>query len=283
MKIVKNLYHFLSKKHQTIHLDYKVNVKPRIGMSPNSILLETISKNKEIYKLKIESFKSHVNYFKEINDDSVEKDENLPTWNNKFLPGLDIVSLYGIIAYYKPQNYIEIGSGNSTKVARKSVLNNNLNTKIYSYDPYPRRNIDHLADVVVREPFENSNILEIAENLNENDILFIDNSHRVFPNSDAMVFFMELLPILKKGVIVHVHDVYLPYDYPQFMCDRFYNEQYLLAAFLLSNPQKYETIFPAFFVSKDEVLSQLLLPIWENLKIKNVEKHGGSFWFKINF
>jgi hypothetical protein len=54
-----------------------------------------------------------------------------------------------------------------------------------------------------------------------------------------------------SGVIVHVHDIYLPYDYPQFMCDRFYSEQYGLAAFLLANPDRFLTIMPNYFVSED--------------------------------
>src|SRR5690606_10841167 len=111
---------------------------------------------------------------------------------------------------------------------------------------------------------------------------FIDNSHRVFPNSDAMICFLEILPRLKKGVIVHIHDVYLPYDYPQFMCDRFYNEQYLLAAFILANPEKYKTVLPNFFISEDSELAGIIAPIWEHSNLKGVEKHGGSFWLQIN-
>lgn len=120
------------------------------------------------------------------------------------------------------------------------------------------------------------------DELGENDILFIDNSHRVFPNSDAMIFFLEILPKLKKGVIVHIHDIYLPYDYPQFMCDRFYNEQYMLAAFILANPTKYQVILPNFFISQDPELSTCIAPIWNHKNLENVERHGGSIWLKIN-
>lgn len=98
--------------------------------------------------------------------------------------------------------YIEIGSGNSTKVARKAIVENNLKTEITSIDPFPRANIDHLADSVIRKPFESlSDNKFIIESLEENDILFIDNSHRVFPNSDSMICFLELIPFLKKGLL----------------------------------------------------------------------------------
>ncbi|HRE96861.1 MAG TPA: class I SAM-dependent methyltransferase [Flavobacteriales bacterium] len=217
-----------------------------------------------------------------IQDASLEKDQNKPAWNNGFLPGLDIVGIYGMIAEYKPAKYIEIGSGNSTKVARKSITENHLKTEIISIDPFPRAAIDHLADRVIREPFENlSDSRFIVETLNENDILFIDNSHRVFPNSDAMICFLELLPFLKKGVIVHIHDIYLPYDYPQFMCDRYYNEQYMLAAFILANPDKYKTLLPNYFISEDPALAGIISPLWNHPNMCNVEKHGGSYWLQM--
>lgn len=282
---VKSVYRFLSPKFQSIHLDYKVTSQPRFHHKNRtySLLNNLINGNRQLYKDLLVSFLKHTKNIHEIKDAKNETDENNPTWNNGFLPGLDIVGIYGIIAKYKPTKYIEIGSGNSTKVARKSIKENDLNTEIISIDPFPRANIDHLADKVIREPFENlSDNSFIIESLNENDILFIDNSHRVFPNSDAMICFLELLPFLKKGVIVHIHDIYLPFDYPQFMCDRFYNEQYLLAAFILANPEKFKTILPNYFISEDAELAKLISPMWNHLNLNNVEKHGGSFWLQIS-
>jgi hypothetical protein len=145
----------------------------------------------------------------------------------------------------------------------------------------PRAEIDHLADKIIREPFENID-LKFIDELGENDILFIDNSHRILPNSDAMVFFMEVLPRLKKGVIVHIHDIYLPYDYPQFMCDRFYNEQYGLAMFLMANPEKYKTLLPNYFISEDKALAEVISPMWNHANLEGVERHGGSYWLQIN-
>ncbi len=281
---IKSVYRFLSPKFQSVHLDYKVTVQPRYGHGkpPHSLLYEIINKNRNVYEENLKSILAYTENIHLIKDASLEKNEDKPTWNNNFLPGLDIVGIYGIIAKYKPAQYIEIGSGNSTKVARKAIKENQLNTKITSIDPYPRANIDHLADKVIREPFENiSNNKFIIDSLNENDILFIDNSHRVFPNSDATICFLELLPYLKKGVIVHIHDIYLPYDYPQFMCDRFYNEQYMLAAFILANPEKYRTILPNFFISEDKELSKTIAPIWNHPNLENIEKHGGSYWLQI--
>ncbi len=279
------MYKFLSPKFQSVHLEYKVSPKPRWGHGnpAHTLLFDSINANRSLYKSQLESFLKYIDRIHGIKDSVTETDENNPAWNNGFLPGLDMVGIYGIIAEYKPARYIEIGSGNSTKVARKAIRENNLSTEIISIDPFPRANIDHLADRVIREPFENlSDNKFIVESLNENDILFIDNSHRVFPNSDAMICFLELLPFLKKGVIVQIHDVYLPFDYPQFMCDRFYNEQYMLAAFLLANPQKFQTILPNYFISEDAELAKIISPVWDHPNLREVEKHGGSFWLRIN-
>ncbi len=283
-KKIKSAYQFLSPKFQSIHLDYKVAPKPRYGHgnTAHPLLLDLINKNRFEYKHLLQSFLNYSESIHNIKDANQETDENNPSWNNGFLPGLDIIGIYGMMAIYKPATYIEIGSGNSTKVARKSCIENKLHTEIVSIDPFPRANIDHLADKVIRMPFEDlSDNKFIVESLHENDILFIDNSHRVFPNSDAMICFLELLPFLKKGVIVHIHDIYLPYDYPQFMCDRFYNEQYMLAAFILANPEKFKPILPNYFISEDSELAEVISPIWNHPNMSNVERHGGSFWLQI--
>lgn len=282
---LRSLYHFISPKFQSVHLDYKVNTVPRYGHGkpPHQMLYSIIDQNRKEYQENLEFFLQFTDRFQSIKETSVEIDPDRIAWNNGFLPGLDVIGIYGLISRYKPQNYLEIGSGNSTKVARKAITENKLATKITSIDPFPRANIDHLADTVIREPFENiKDNRYIVEMLNENDILFIDNSHRVFPNSDATICFLELLPYLKKGVIVHIHDIYLPYDYPQDMCDRFYNEQYVLAAFVLADPKKYKPILPNFFISEDAELAGLIAPVWEHPNLKNVERHGGSFWIRIS-
>ena len=280
--MIRNIYRFLSPKFQTLFLDYKVEMKPRYGHGRPA--------HKELYKVINEKRNEYEEFFKKalLYKDNIQKikksdndsDVNNPTWNNGFLPGLDIIGIYSMLAINNPNKYIEVGSGNSTKVVHKSKKENNLNTKIISIDPEPRAEIDHLADTVIRKPFEDVDYRKILE-LEENDILFIDNSHRILPNSDSMVFYLEILPKLKKGVIVHIHDIYLPYDYPQFMCDRFYSEQYGLAMYLLANPEKYEPILPNYFIFEDKELSKLVEPFWEHENLKGVEQHGGSFWLKI--
>lgn len=280
--MIKSIYRFLSPKFQTLFSDYKVDMKPRYGHGkpPHKELYTIINENREVYKEFLNKALLHKEKIQEIKKTGEDTDVNNPTWNNGFLPGLDIIGIYSMLAINNPKKYIEVGSGNSTKVAFKAKKENNLETEIISIDPMPRAEIDHLADKVIRKPFEEIDYNTILA-LEENDILFIDNSHRILPNSDAMVFFLEILPKLKKGVIVHIHDIYLPYDYPQFMCDRFYTEQYGLAMFLLANPEKYNTILPNYFISEDKELSEMLIPFWNHSNLKGVETHGGSFWLEI--
>jgi predicted O-methyltransferase YrrM len=280
--MLKSLYRYLSPRFQTLFLEYKVDFRPRYGhgLPAHAGLLEIIEKQRDTYRFWLEKINENSAALQNIKKRSDEKDASLPGWNNGFLPGLDIMALYTIIATTQPKRYVEVGSGNSTKVACKAIQDHGLNTKITSIDPYPRAEIDHLAHEVVRKPFESVDTQWLAE-LEAGDILFIDNSHRMLPNSDATVFFLETLPALRPGVIVHIHDIYLPFDYPQFMCDRFYSEQYGLAIAVLANPARYKTIFPAYFVSEDASLREMIAGIWQHPHLEGVERHGGSYWLEI--
>lgn len=282
MSLIKNLYRFFSPKYQNAFLDYPVELKPRYGhgLPAHTQLYQLIDENRQIYENYLRRFFTYKQNFISIKRNDQQPDEYEPFWNNNFLPGLDIVSIYGFLAELKPKRYIEVGSGNSTKVAYKAIKDQQLPTKITSIDPFPRATIDKLSDEIIRMPFEKTD-LSMLDVLEENDILFIDNSHRSLPNSDATVFFLEVLPRLRKGVIVHIHDIYIPYDYPQDMCDRLYNEQYLLACFILANHSRYKTILPNYFVSQDKELSKILADVWNNPQLSGVETHGGSYWLQI--
>jgi hypothetical protein len=279
--MLKKIYKFFSSRYQTLFLDYKVEMKPRYGHGkpPHQALYNIIDQHRSVYTDLLSEAMGFEKFITEIKVSGSQPDRSQPVWNNGFLPGLDIIGIYTLIAKYKPARYIEVGSGNSTKVAYKAKRDHALAMEITSIDPMPRAEIDHLADRVIRQPFENTD-LTLLDELQENDVLFVDNSHRILPNSDAMVFFMDILPRLKPGVIVHIHDIYLPYDYPQFMCDRAYSEQYGLAFYLLANAQKYQPLFPAYFISEDKELASLIEPLWQRENLKTVERHGGSFWLR---
>lgn len=281
--MLRNLAKFFHPRFQTLFLEYKVQFKPRYGhgLPAHPRLLEIIEANRQEYAGWMEKIMEQAPHLQTIKKLIDETDPSQPGWNNGFLPGLDVMALYTILAKTKPARYVEVGSGNSTQVAHKAVQDHELDTRIISIDPFPRAQIDHLADEIIRKPFEAADTGWLAS-LEPGDILFIDNSHRMLPNSDATVFFLETLPSLRPGVIVHIHDIYIPFDYPQFMCDRFYSEQYGLAINLLANPQRYQPIFPAYFISEDPTLREMIAPIWEHPNLQGVERHGGSFWLRVS-
>ena len=94
------------------------------------------------------------------------------------------------------------------------------------------------------------------------DVLFLDGSHRAFTGSDATVFFCDVLPRIAAGVLVGIHDIFLPDDYPEPFIERHYSEQYLLAALLIGRPEWMELVLAADYVSKRPGLAGELGPLW---------------------
>jgi hypothetical protein len=270
---LRKLVHYISPE-TTILLDYPITPRSRWDdKNPHNELYEIINQNRDMYNKLLKSFLKFKNYFLEIPEQQSSAHRNNPFWINGMMPALDSVSLYSFIALKNPRHYFEIGSGNSTKFARKASNDHNLNTKITSIDPNPRAEIDDICDEVINKPVEDVN-LDVFDQLENDDILYVDNSHRVFMNSD-------IIPRLKSGVLIEIHDVLLPYDYPSEWTGRYYSEQYLLAAYLLAKGNRLDIVLPNTFISKDPELNRILDPLWQTKQMRNVETHGCSFWLKI--
>jgi len=208
------------------------------------------------------------------------ENSRVPGWVNGFLPGLDAGAIYAFLRSRDPRTYLEIGSGTSTRFARRAIEDAGLRTRIVSIDPSPRNEIDDLCDEVVRQPLELADRTHFAQ-LRAGDVIFLDGSHRVFTGSDATVFFVDLLPELPAGVLVGVHDVYLPDDYPEEIADRHYSEQYLLAAYVLAEPAWLRPVLPAAYVSGRPELAGQLDSLWGRPELRGIETHGVAFWFEI--
>jgi hypothetical protein len=264
---------------QHIDLDYPVNPRPRFGHGspPHRELAAIIGAGRETYRGRAHRILEQRDSLRKIAVHDAAPDE--PRWVNGFLPGLDGAALYSLIASDAPATYLEVGSGNSTLFARRAVRDHAVSTRIVSIDPMPRAEIDAICDEVIRRPLEDVD-LSVFDDLRAGDVVFVDNSHRVFTNSDATVVFLEVLPRLVPGVHLHVHDIFLPEDYPAAWNDRFYSEQYLLAAFLLGGSERAVTEFPAWYVTNDEELSAMLAPLWDDPSLADVERHGNSYWMR---
>lgn len=164
--------------------------------------------------------------------------------NNGFFESVDGEVLYCMIRYFKPKRIFEIGSGHSTYLSAQAVLKNkedkNNESELVAFEPYPndilKTGFPGLSKLVVTE-IQNVDLTEF-EKLRVNDILFIDSSHVLKIGSDVQYEYLEILPRLNIGVIVHLHDIFLPAEYPKkWVLEgyRFWTEQYLLQAFLAFN------------------------------------------------
>lgn len=159
--------------------------------------------------------------------------QDLPHWDSGWISRLDAAILLSVVGDVRPTRIVEIGSGISTRFLRFASEHFGLDAHLTSIDPRPRAEIDGLCDRVLRQPLERLEGDPFHE-LGPGDVVYFDGSHRALTDSDVVVFFLEVLPRLAPGVVVHVHDVFLPDDYPPDWEDRAYSEQYLLAAVLLS-------------------------------------------------
>ena len=162
----------------------------------------------------------------------------------KFVGGMDWEVLYCMIRHFKPRRIIEIGSGNSTKVSAMTIEKNcqetGIEASLVAIEPYPSQELINgfsgLSELR-RMPVQDVP-LEEFKRLGENDILFIDSSHMLKIGSDVQYEILEIIPRLSKGVIIHVHDIFFPYDYPRHWPTEwliFWNEAYILQAFLAFN------------------------------------------------
>lgn len=167
-------------------------------------------------------------------------------WRNNFWNNADALVQYGLVRARRPKRYIEVGCGWSSLLLMKALERNAAEdggrTEVTTIEPYPRADlfatfprhwVNHPV-MLQRAP------LEVFDALGAGDILFYDGSHAAKAASDVNWFFFRVLPRLKAGVLIHLHDIFLPFDYPEhwlFERTQSWNEQYLLQAFLMNNPR----------------------------------------------
>ena len=203
--------------------------------------------------------------------------------------GMDARLLYYFIQKNKPKKIIEIGGGCSTLLMHNTNIMFNLGIEIICIEPYPNNSLKKLHSngsiTLIEKKLENTD-LEIFKSLDSNDILFIDSSHVLKINSDVMCYFTSIFPILKKGVFIHIHDIFFPFDYPLRWTKGgiFWNEQYFLYIFL-----QYNTKFKVKFCNSysefkyKEKLRFLQQNTYERVNnIYQDEFPGGSIWLLVN-
>jgi Methyltransferase domain len=298
-RILRNIFRRIQRSQpngipaqgQTIVLDYPVKASPRYGYGkpPHQPILRILEAGRNEYAKRLSGFCKLKDELSHIPDDSSEESLE-PCWGpQRFFSSLDAVALYGMLVEFRPKKLVEVGSGYSTKFARRAIREHALPTRITSIDPHPRAEVDQICDSVIRRPLEEVD-LGVFEDLEPGEFLFIDSSHRTFTNSDVTIVFMDLLPRLRQGVLVHIHDIFWPYDYPPEWNDRYYSEQYLLGAYLLgTGTPGAKVLLPNAFIAHDRELAENCRPLLEIAGIRRTCDDptspygigGGSFWMQI--
>jgi predicted O-methyltransferase YrrM len=164
--------------------------------------------------------------------------------NNYFFMAVDEQAAYCMVRHFRPARVIEVGSGFSTLLLAQALGanagGNEGRGELTSVDPYP-------SSVLKRGPEDLTRLIQTPVQqldpsffkvLGPNDLLFIDSSHCLSMGSDVQHLYLEVIPRLKPGVLVHIHDIFWPYEYPRQWAHQmrwFFTEQYLLQAFLCGN------------------------------------------------
>lgn len=214
-------------------------------------------------------------YGKATGDESVD---HLFSLKNDQFGGLDAVLLFSVMGHFAPRRVVEVGSGYSTLLmcdANQRFLGGRC--AIDCIEPYPR---DFLLDLgrkvtLHQAPVQQAS-MEIFDRLEAGDVLFVDSSHVAKTGSDVNHLFFEVFPRLASGVIIHVHDIFLPFEYPEsWVIDerRSWNEQYLLRALLMGS-DSYEILFGAAYAGF--YLSRELRAAFD--AAGQPYYSGGSFW-----
>ena len=192
-----------------------------------------------------------------------------PRWDQSWFPRTDGAAAYAMMATYRPRQVIEVGSGHSTRFMAAAAANG---AGITCIDPEPRADFGDLA-VDWRRAVLSEAHLPMFEQLRPGDFAFFDSSHLMMPGTDVDMIFNRILPVLRPGVIVHVHDILLPDPYPDVWEWRGYNEQNGLGGWILAGGLK--PIFSSRYAvtrmgaAKEGVLSRLPM---------NADAIETSFW-----
>jgi hypothetical protein len=209
--------------------------------------------------------------------------EGLPVYvtENPSYPPLDAKVHYGMVRALRPRRVVELGSGYSTLVTAEAGRRNGAEgrpVELSVYDPFPGLVREDLAGLHALHRVPAQEIpLGVFQQLEGGDLLFVDTTHTVKLGSEVNYILLEVLPRLNAGVVVHIHDVFLPFEYPrQWMQDfgLYWNEQYLLQAFLAEN-DSWDVLAAV------HALARLRRKALEGfLPADVVKRDGGGFWMR---
>lgn len=156
-----------------------------------------------------------------------------PRWTQDWFPRLDAAMAYALTREHRPRRIVEVGAGHSTRFFCRAVTDGGLDTQVVAIDPEPRAAPGDLPFLrLLAVPVQRAGP-DVFDGLAAGDILSIDSGHVLMPGSDLDFLLNAVLPALPPGVLVHVHDIFLPDPYPAEWDWRGYNEQSAIAPLIL--------------------------------------------------
>ncbi len=226
----------------------------------------------------IDTISVYANEFSPPLDGDKENPEEF-FWKNPAFSFSDAMAYYCVLRHFKPNHVVEIGSGFSTLIANQALRKNGIG-KITLIEPYPKEFLKSLetVDTIIESFVQDIPIAEIIELVENSDVWFIDSTHTVKVGSDCLYIYLKIMPEISKDIIVHTHDVFLPFAAPiQFALDKhiYWTEQYLLYAYMLDNP-KIEILFGSSYMEK------LVPEAMKKLMSNKYPGGGSSIWYRLN-
>jgi predicted O-methyltransferase YrrM len=200
-------------------------------------------------------------------------------WDNRMYGRVEADVLYAVVRHRHPRRVIELGSGFSSLIIAAALRRNEddgHHGSYTAYDPYARDFVRRGVDGLSLETISAADVSPSEfEALEQGDVLFIDTSHIVKVGSEVNHLILDVLPTITAGVLIHIHDIFLPYEYPKDFFEKglYFNEQYLFQAFLTENPG-WEILAPLYALSRDrpQELARLIGSYTPSVG-------PGAFWF----
>lgn len=194
--------------------------------------------------------------------------------NNTYYASPDSDVLYLLVRSLAPNQIVEIGCGNSTRISRQAIKDGGLSTRITAIDPWPRNDIAPFVDAFHQSRVEHLESYALFESLEAGDVLFVDSSHEMHLGNDVARIFCDIIPRLKPGVILHFHDIFIPYEYVEVYSEAYagWGEQYVLHALLQGRAT--EMLWPGHYLQRTRPAIASELPFMAN-------GIAQSFWFRL--
>lgn len=199
-------------------------------------------------------------------------------YDNPNFSRIDALVLYSMLRHLRPERVYEIGSGFSTRVAAAALARNGNCQRHLCIEPFEMPWLEQTGAEVLRQRIEHVS-LDLFDTLKAGDVLFIDSSHAIRPQGDVVREYLQILPALPPGVIVHIHDVYTPHDlHPYLVLDqrKIWDEQYLMEA-LLSGGDRFEVMLANYWICRQhpEAFAHVVPG-----HTSPPERDGCSFWMR---